>query len=36
MASSAPVIAVVDDESPVRTMLGRLLRLAGCQATMVS
>ena len=28
MVTSAPVIAVVDDESSVRTMLGRLLRLA--------
>jgi FixJ family two-component response regulator len=33
MASSAPLIAVVDDESPVRTMLGRLLRLADYQVT---
>jgi FixJ family two-component response regulator len=24
-----PIIAVVDDESPMRTMLGRLLKLAG-------
>lgn len=28
MGSAAPIIAVVDDESSVRTMLGRLLRLA--------
>jgi FixJ family two-component response regulator len=28
VASAAPIIAVVDDESSVRTMLGRLLRLA--------
>ena len=28
MASADPFIAVVDDESPVRTMLGRVLRLA--------
>ena len=28
MASTDPIIAVVDDESPLRTMLGRLLRLA--------
>ena len=28
VASADPFIAVVDDESPVRTMLGRLLRLA--------
>ncbi|WP_130433014.1 response regulator transcription factor [Rivibacter subsaxonicus] len=28
MTSADPIIAVVDDESPVRTMLGRLLRLA--------
>jgi FixJ family two-component response regulator len=29
VASADPIIAVVDDESAVRTMLGRLLRLAG-------
>jgi FixJ family two-component response regulator len=28
VTSAAPLIAVVDDESSVRTMLGRLLRLA--------
>ena len=28
MASADPLIAVVDDESPVRIMLGRVLRLA--------
>jgi len=28
MAGPAPYVAVVDDESPVRTALGRLLRLA--------
>ena len=28
MTSTVPLIAVVDDEAPVRTMLGRLLRLA--------
>jgi FixJ family two-component response regulator len=28
VASADPFIAVVDDESPVRTMLGRVLRLA--------
>jgi FixJ family two-component response regulator len=28
VTSADPLIAVVDDESPVRTMLGRLLRLA--------
>ena len=28
MTSAAPLIAVVDDEAPVRTALGRLLRLA--------
>jgi FixJ family two-component response regulator len=28
VASAEPLIAVVDDEAPVRTMLGRLLRLA--------
>jgi FixJ family two-component response regulator len=28
VASADPLIAVVDDESPVRTMLGRALRLA--------
>jgi FixJ family two-component response regulator len=33
MTSSAPLIAVVDDESPVRTMLGRLLRLADYQVS---
>ena len=33
MASADPFIAVVDDESPVRTMLGRLLRLADYQVT---
>jgi FixJ family two-component response regulator len=31
VASADPIIAVVDDESPVRTMLGRLLRLANYQ-----
>ena len=31
--TSNPVIAVVDDESPVRTMLCRLLRLADYQVT---
>jgi len=30
---SAPLIAVVDDESPVRTMLGRVLRLADYRTT---
>ena len=33
MASTDPIIAVVDDESPARTMLGRLLRLADYQVT---
>ena len=33
MASPDPCIAVVDDESPVRTMLGRLLRLADYRVT---
>ena len=33
VASADPFIAVVDDESPVRTMLGRLLRLADHQVT---
>jgi FixJ family two-component response regulator len=28
VTTSAPLIAVVDDEPPVRTMLGRVLRLA--------
>ncbi len=28
MASAAPRVAVVDDESSVRTMLGRVLRMA--------
>jgi FixJ family two-component response regulator len=28
VANADPIIAVVDDEFPVRTMLGRLLRLA--------
>ena len=31
MTSADPIIAVVDDESSVRTMLGRLLRLAKYQ-----
>jgi len=31
VASTDPIIAVVDDESPARTMLGRLLRLADFQ-----
>jgi FixJ family two-component response regulator len=31
VTSADPLIAVVDDESPVRTMLGRLLRLADYQ-----
>jgi len=29
MSKPPPLIAVVDDEAPVRTMLGRLLRLEG-------
>lgn len=29
VGSAEPLIAVVDDEAPVRTMLGRVLRLAG-------
>lgn len=33
MASADPCIAVVDDESPVRTMLVRLLRLADYRVT---
>ena len=33
VASNIPVIAVVDDESPVRTMLCRVLRLADYQVT---
>ena len=33
VASNNPVIAVVDDESPVRTMLCRVLRLADYQVT---
>jgi FixJ family two-component response regulator len=33
VASSDLLIAVVDDESPVRTMLGRLLRLADYRVT---
>jgi FixJ family two-component response regulator len=33
VASADPLIAVVDDEAPVRTMLGRLLRLADYQVT---
>jgi len=33
VASNNPVIAVVDDESPVRTMLGRVLRLADYRVT---
>ncbi len=33
VTSAASFIAVVDDESPVRTMLGRLLRLADYQVT---
>jgi FixJ family two-component response regulator len=28
-----PIVAVVDDESPLRTMLGRVLRLAGYRVT---
>lgn len=31
--STDPIIAVVDDEPPMRTMLGRLLRLAGYRVT---
>lgn len=31
--STNPVVAVVDDELPVRTMLGRVLRLADYQVT---
>jgi FixJ family two-component response regulator len=30
---TSPIVAVVDDESPVRTMLGRVLRLAGYRVT---
>lgn len=33
MTCTDAVIAVVDDETPVRNMLGRLLRLAGYQAS---
>lgn len=33
MVNADPFIAVVDDESPVRTMLGRLLRLADYRVT---
>ncbi len=33
MANNDPFIAVVDDESPVRTMLRRLLRLADYKVT---
>jgi FixJ family two-component response regulator len=33
VTSAAPLIAVVDDELPVRTMLGRLLRLADYQVS---
>ena len=33
MASTDPIIAVVDEESPVRVMLGRLLRLADYRVT---
>jgi FixJ family two-component response regulator len=33
MVMTDPIVAVVDDESPVRTMLGRVLRLAGYQVT---
>ena len=33
MVSADPFIAVVDDESPVRVMLGRLLRLADYRVT---
>ena len=33
VASADPFIAVVDDESPVRTMLGRVLRLADYRVT---
>jgi FixJ family two-component response regulator len=29
VANADPLIAVMDDEAPVRTMLGRVLRLAG-------
>jgi FixJ family two-component response regulator len=31
--SLGPFVAIVDDESPVRTMLGRVLRLADYQVT---
>jgi FixJ family two-component response regulator len=31
--SPGPIVAIVDDESPVRVMLGRLLRLADYQVT---
>jgi FixJ family two-component response regulator len=36
VVSTQPVIAVVDDESSVRTMLGRLLRLADYQVSAFS
>ena len=36
MTSSGPFIAVVDDESAVRSMLGRLLRLADFQVSAFS
>jgi FixJ family two-component response regulator len=33
VTSADPLIAVVDDEAPVRTMLGRVLRLADYRVT---
>ena len=34
--SFSPRVAVVDDETPMRTALGRLLRLGDCEVTLFS